>query len=195
MRIVKNPDERKQEILDAAVRVFARKGYERTSIADIAKEIGISQGLCYRYYKSKEEMYDAAVDEYASYIASQNIKRSENGANGLTLKEQILQMSGELKAYANMEQGKSELYELFHREENHKMHDALTLKTCEKLVPYLAGILREAVRRGEIQIADPEASAYFCVYGQMGLLMSKTYPEEEKREKIQSCLFELLGIK
>ena len=69
MRIVKNPDERKEEILDAAVHVFAKKGYEKTSITDIAREIGISQGLCYRYYVSKEEIYDAALDKYASYIA------------------------------------------------------------------------------------------------------------------------------
>ena len=193
MRRVKNPEERKQEILDAAVCVFARKGYEKTSITDIAKEIGISQGLCYRYYKSKEEMYDAAIDEYATYIVNGNIERTKT--KGLTLREQILQMSGRLDEYASMEHGKSELYELFHKKENHKMHDALFLKTCEKLIPYFTGILKEAVQRGEITVTDPKASAYFFVYGQMGILMSGDYSEEEKREKIQSCLFEMLGMK
>lgn len=192
MRIVKDPDERKQEILNAAVRVFARKGYEKTSIADIAKEIGISQGLCYRYYASKEEMYDAAIDEYASYIVSRNIHGTKT--QNLTLKEQILQMSGRMEEYVSAEQGQRELYDLFHKRENHKMHDALCLRICEMLVPYLAGRLEEAVQRGETALEDPMASAYFFVYGQMGILMSGQYSEEEKTHKIQKCLFEMLGI-
>ena len=75
MRVVKEPDERKQEILEAALRVFARKGYDKTSISDIAGEIGISQGLCYRYFPSKEVIYDVALDMYAEYIAQQNLSR------------------------------------------------------------------------------------------------------------------------
>ena len=45
MRITKEPEERKQEILDTAMRIFYEKGYEKTSIADIAKAIGVTQGL------------------------------------------------------------------------------------------------------------------------------------------------------
>ena len=57
MRITKEPEERKQEILDTAMRLFYEKGYEKTSIADIAKEIGVAQGLCYRYFPSKEALF------------------------------------------------------------------------------------------------------------------------------------------
>ena len=192
MRIVKNPDERKEEILDAAVRVFAQKGYEKTSITDITKEIGISQGLCYRYYASKEEIYDAALDKYASYIAEQNINRTN--LDGLTLKEQILQMSGQMKEYTSAEQEQTELYDLFHKKENHRMHNELFLRVSEKIIPFFVRALEDAMQRGEILIDDPRASAYFFVYGQMGLLMSKDYSEEEKTKKIQKCLFEMLGL-
>ena len=41
MRITKEPEERKQEILDTAMQLFYEKGYEKTSITDIAKAIGI----------------------------------------------------------------------------------------------------------------------------------------------------------
>ena len=57
MRTVKEPDVRKQEILDGAIRVFAEKGYDKTTIGILAKELGISQGLCYRYFSSKEASY------------------------------------------------------------------------------------------------------------------------------------------
>ena len=70
MRITKEPEERKQEILDTAMRLFYEKGYEKTSIADIAKEIGVAQGLCYRYFPSKEALFDCAIEQYADEIVS-----------------------------------------------------------------------------------------------------------------------------
>ena len=54
MRITKEPEVRKQEILDTALKLFGENGYEKTSITDIAKAIGVAQGLCYRYFPSKE---------------------------------------------------------------------------------------------------------------------------------------------
>ena len=57
MQITKDPQERKQEILETAMRLFQEKGYEKTSISDIAKAIGVAQGLCYRYFPSKEVLF------------------------------------------------------------------------------------------------------------------------------------------
>jgi AcrR family transcriptional regulator len=46
----------KQKILDAALEVFAREGYHSSSVGSIAKTAGISQGLMYNYFKSKDEL-------------------------------------------------------------------------------------------------------------------------------------------
>ena len=54
MRVTKEPEVRKQEILDTALKLFGENGYEKTSITDIAKAIGVAQGLCYRYFPSKK---------------------------------------------------------------------------------------------------------------------------------------------
>ena len=64
-RITKAPEERRQEIIDTAMKVFYEKGYEKTAIADIAREMHVAQGLCYRYFSSKEELFDTALDQYA----------------------------------------------------------------------------------------------------------------------------------
>ena len=71
MRITKEPEVRKQEILDTALKLFGENGYEKTSITDIAKAIGVAQGLCYRYFPSKEALFDSAIEQYADVLVEQ----------------------------------------------------------------------------------------------------------------------------
>ena len=55
---------RRQQILDAAATCFAREGFHRTSMQDIVKECGVSAGLVYRYFASKDEVIAAIVSDW-----------------------------------------------------------------------------------------------------------------------------------
>lgn len=55
--------EKRQQIIDVAVRLFADKGFHASSISMIAKEAGISKGLMYNYFDSKEALLQAIMDE------------------------------------------------------------------------------------------------------------------------------------
>ena len=74
MRISKEPEERKQEILETAIKLFSVNGFEKTSISDIAKEIGIAQGLCYRYFPSKDVLFQSAINEYSNILVANMTK-------------------------------------------------------------------------------------------------------------------------
>jgi len=52
---MRDPD-KPQQIIDAAVRVFARTGYYNSRVSDIAREAGIASGTIYLYFKTKEEI-------------------------------------------------------------------------------------------------------------------------------------------
>lgn len=56
-------DKRKQQIKDAAFKVFLEKGYQQTRIQDITTEAGISTGTFYLYYKDKRELFMDTVDD------------------------------------------------------------------------------------------------------------------------------------
>lgn len=56
-------DERREQILQAALGVFARKGLATTKIGDIAIAAGLSHGLVYHYFSSKDEIFTALVDQ------------------------------------------------------------------------------------------------------------------------------------
>jgi len=62
-RITKTVEERRQEIIDTAKKLFIENGFDKTQITDISKEIGIAQGLVYHYFKSKVELLYAVIDE------------------------------------------------------------------------------------------------------------------------------------
>ncbi|HJT80056.1 MAG TPA: TetR/AcrR family transcriptional regulator [Chthoniobacterales bacterium] len=60
--------DRKTQILDAAIRCFARKGFHLTSMHDISAEAGISVGLIYRYFQNKEAVISAMADQHKNEI-------------------------------------------------------------------------------------------------------------------------------
>jgi TetR/AcrR family transcriptional regulator, fatty acid metabolism regulator protein len=56
-------DQRRKEILEAAIVVFAHKGYYTATVSDIANKAGIAQGTMYLYFKSKEDLLIAIFQE------------------------------------------------------------------------------------------------------------------------------------
>jgi AcrR family transcriptional regulator len=56
-------EERRRQILDAAVRVFARSGYHGSRVGDIAEEAGVAHGLLYHYFPSKEAVLQTIFRE------------------------------------------------------------------------------------------------------------------------------------
>ncbi|GAA3738319.1 TetR/AcrR family transcriptional regulator [Salinactinospora qingdaonensis] len=57
---------RREEILDAAVRVFARKGFTASRIDDVANEAGIGKGSVYLYFDSRDALLNAAFEAFAA---------------------------------------------------------------------------------------------------------------------------------
>ncbi|WP_282939947.1 TetR/AcrR family transcriptional regulator [Paenibacillus sp. RC67] len=91
-------DERKDQIIAAALKVFARRGIIGTKMSMIAAEAGISHGLLYHYFKSKEELFNTLVQ--GAMIESQAAMRSLYDLPGSAidkiraLTEEILDDSG-----------------------------------------------------------------------------------------------------
>lgn len=186
MRITKEPEERKQEIFDAALKLFGEKGYEKTTIADIAKAIGVAQGLCYRYFPSKEILFDSAIDQYADILVEQFTDLAAD--SNIPLKEFIEKMP------AAVEDKNTKYYAVFHGPQNRKFHNLLSLKTCEKLVPVVEKLLEKARQRGEIHLEDLSTTAMFCVYGQLGILLEDDGDQKEKANRIRAFLIYALRL-
>ncbi len=64
------PIDKRRQILDAAVRVFARQGFHATRVSDIADEAGVAYGLVYHYFNSKDEVLNELFIERWSLLLS-----------------------------------------------------------------------------------------------------------------------------
>jgi TetR/AcrR family transcriptional regulator, fatty acid metabolism regulator protein len=63
-------EDKRRQLLDAAVRVFARKGYHASRVGDIAEEAGVAHGLLYHYFESKDQVLEAVFHENWSLLVA-----------------------------------------------------------------------------------------------------------------------------
>lgn len=80
-----NKESRKEEILESSLIVFAKRGYYNTTTALIADKAGISQPYVFRFFKTKEELFVAALDRAFDRII-QTFKRVEASPEQLVTK-------------------------------------------------------------------------------------------------------------
>ena len=64
-------EKRKKEIIDATLKIFSEKGYEATSMSQVAKAAEIGKGTIYEYFESKEELILNAVSSWVELIESE----------------------------------------------------------------------------------------------------------------------------
>lgn len=142
MRIIKEYDERKNEILDAAEKLFIMKGYSKCTINDILKEVSIAKGTFYYYFKSKEEVMDAIVIRYTDLIKKRIEKVMDNKDS--TPLEKLFNVFMAMKIDTQID--KSMLDEI-HKAENALMHQKSLNTTIKIIVPFLVEIIEEGNKK------------------------------------------------
>lgn len=151
MRVVKEHDERKNEIIDTAERLFAMKGYEQCSVNDILTEIGIAKGTFYHYFKSKEEVLDAVIEKATVMIAERVSEVAD--IPDLSPEDKLLQVFLSMKIEKQMGEG---LLEEMHKTENVLMHQKSLVSIMEVLTPMLTKIVEEGNKSGAFRCEYPE---------------------------------------
>lgn len=64
LRWERRPDDRPDELLEAALHIFAERGYANTKLEDIAAKVGVTKGTIYHYFATKEDLLVRAIEHY-----------------------------------------------------------------------------------------------------------------------------------
>lgn len=155
-------DERRQQIMDAALRIFARRGIIGTKMSMIATEAGISPGLLYRYFNSKDELFTTlvqqAMQESVAGIAGVNQLSGSPIEKIRALTELILDKEGQLYFLLIHQASTSD-------EVPEKAIQLLEQYSMNVYVDQLEPLFIEGQKAGEIAAGDPREliSCYITV--------------------------------
>lgn len=186
MRISKEPEVRKREIADSAMRLFCEKGYEATSIKDIAKAVNVVPGLCYNYFKSKYELYEYAITLYAVECITPLIEILQGEEDTL---------DAYLKKIVTVfirNDGKEKYHDFFHKDGNQLFHKQLEIIMNDKIQPYIENFIVGLNKKGQLKVEDPKSISRFIVYGQSPIVNDDYLTPKEKADKVMSIIKLLL---
>lgn len=150
MRVVKEAEQRRNEILDAADELFARKGFDGTSTNDILDKVGIARGTLYYHFKSKEDVMDALIERYNARLlsAAQDIAADKS----IPVVERMTRVVMAL----NLSGGSSQVIMAhIHKPQNALMHQKIQKAIVNGVPPILTGIIQEGIAQGVFDTPYP----------------------------------------
>ena len=170
MRTVKDPQERRSELLATAMRLFAEEGYDNVSVRAVARAAGVAPGLAYHYFDSKQNLFAAAIRDYSQRCAERICAILDDRELSLDEKlERAIDAGADHESFPHAD--------YFHAEGNGTLHDRLSLGMCEAVQPHLRAALElDALQRGEAS-ADAGELATLMVYGCVGLASGAGMPD------------------
>lgn len=187
MRIVKEAEERKNEILDVAARLFSIKGFDNTSTNDILQEVGIARGTLYYHFQSKEEILDAVIDRMIGQMlveAGALAKKKE-----LPVLQRLTLMIRALQVKKGWGDG---LMEQIHKPQNALMHQKIQEKLLAGMNPLLADLLEEGVAAGICHTDYPaEVAEMTFLYANIAFDDLAVQTEEERQRKTAAFIYNL----
>lgn len=188
MRIIKDHDERRNEILDIAERLFHTKGYEKCTVNEILKEVGIAKGTFYYYFKSKEEVLDAVVSRYTEVMISRVEEVIEK--NDIPSVEKLMGVFMAMRIHNDIG---AEILDEMHKAENALLHQKTLNQIVTAMAPLLVKVIKEGITKGAWNCKYP------LEYMRVFLVASLTLTDEgifeldaDSQMKVMAALISLL---
>jgi len=151
--------DRRRELVDAAVRVFARNGFHGSRVGDIAEEAGVAHGLLYHYFRSKDEVLETIFRETWTGLVSETERIEESGVE---LREQLRRFA---RIYLGSWLATPELIRVLVREVARSPDIGNRVDEIRELFVALQRMIETARERGQVRADCNAQIAAWAVYG------------------------------
>lgn len=185
MRIVKEAEERKNEILDVAEKLFSTKGFDQTSTNDILAEIGIARGTLYYHFKSKEDILDAMIARMTSQLLSQASQIARDSS--IPVLERLTKTIMSLNVNSSIG---LEVTNQLHKPQNALLHQKLQGTLIEGVVPIVTELMKEGIEQKIMASEYPQqAVEMLIVYSCVAFDDLNELTMEEQQMKITGFIY------
>jgi AcrR family transcriptional regulator len=194
-RVSKPPDERRVEFIEAAQRLFSRKGYDETAVSDIVHELKVAQGTFYLYFKSKEEVLEAVIEHDLQRMREQArvvAERSDRDARA--------KLEGVINVILSFNETRDSLFKYIHLEKNALLHDKFMRRLARLFTPIIHSLLVEGIAKRRFRIRHRAETAEILLLVVAFLNDSAHFvgdrtDHEHKKEAAEYFLCKILGMK
>lgn len=192
-RITKAPEERRQEIVETAERLFREIGFAKCSVDMIIREIGVAKGTFYYYFRSKQEILGAVVDRALDRIVAMARQVADEPTLSALAKMKLLLSDSHIG-----DDDTRELAEMLHLPENRELHEVTNIQTVIRLSPVFAQIVEQGNREGVFSASRPLETIQFLLTGAQflldgGLFSFSAQETRIRREVAQEIIEKSLG--
>lgn len=182
VRITKKPQERKQEIITTARRLFQTENYDKITMQRIVDEVGIAKGTVFYYFESKEDLLKAVVED----IIREDSERKQfviEKTSGSALDK--IRVVMQLKSMALKYPG---VLESLHEASNAIMHAQLLSVMISNEAHLYATLIRQGCNEGIFHTDTPLECAEFMISGMQFLTDTGIYPwsESDLKRRVQA---------
>lgn len=191
--MAKTKEERRNEIIETAGKLFEEKGYEQTQVQDIVNEIGVAKGLFYYYFKSKDEVMEELADRYADAIIDAVNKLIDKDITTFDKINRIFQI------FIDSAEKKFGIFMGILNVKNGKTHERIFFNVGKKMVPLVTELILSGNDNGECNCSDPKFITEFLVSGLFNI-MNQISPDEkidylkEKLPTIKTMILKLYNF-
>ena len=170
--MAKTKEERRNEIIETAGKLFEEKGYEQTQVQDIVNEIGVAKGLFYYYFKSKDEVMEELADRYADAIIDDVNKLIDKDISTFDKINRIFQI------FIDSAEKKFGIFMGILNVKNGITHERIFFNVGKKMVPLVTELILSGNDNGECNCSDPKFITEFLVSGLFNI-MNQISPDEK----------------
>jgi AcrR family transcriptional regulator len=160
-------EERRAQIIEAALACFTRQGYVNTTMDDIAAESGLSKGAIYWYYKSKDDLFEAAVNSVLERVAEKSktaIMACETATERLRVgARSMVEVCREIEGYFGL------VVEFWTQSQRREEVIAFWARMITQYRQAITAIFEEGVQVGEFKPVDTDALAWMILAAYDGL--------------------------
>ena len=200
MRDVKDPEIRRDEIMDASMLLFMEKGYANTTTQDIVDKVNISRGLLYYHFKNKEDILYCLVERYSEKLL-RDIHVIVNDDDKTAIEKIRAFIDATIISTDNVSAEGTELQKTVDLKENRYMLDKLSHKLIEKLTIYFERIINQGISEKVFSVKYPSETAeflmtaYVFVSNNIGIKTSKKEPVKDYLNAFKIMLEQNLNTK
>jgi len=153
--------ERRQEIIRAAMEVFARNGFGGSTTRKIAENAGISEAMIYSHFRNKQDLYTAIIDEKLQeseplYYPLDAMRNKDDPRVFTTIVSNYLRRHSEDTTFLRLL--------LFSALEGHELASMFVAGPVRKFFEFLADYIRERIEEGVFKPVNPEITSR-CLLG------------------------------